>query len=97
MSVWIRNSDGKLFDNEEDAYLDSIEQEDTDYLLDIITCEGFIPYDDLLHWAADHEGFWEHYQDQISEARGTIFDDDYRELDEDDLTALERLGVIPTA
>lgn len=34
--------------------------------------------------------------DTYEEARGMNFDDDYREMDEDDEDALKRLGVIPT-
>ena len=96
MSRWIRNFDNKIFDDEEDAYLDSIENENLDYLLDTIICFDLISHTDLVYWAAQQDGFWEEFDTQISEARGMNFDDDYREIDEDDEDALKRLGVIPT-
>lgn len=84
MNQWVRNEDGKIFDNEEDAYLDSLETLDSAYLFDIICAEDLIPHDKLLHWVMGLDEFWEHFQDEIADARGIMFIDNYHAVDEDE-------------
>lgn len=81
MEYWKRESDGKIFYNGEEAYLDSIEHEDLDTLEDYLL--GAIDFDlhKLLHWAIRLDGFWEVFQDEITEARELIFEDNYTNWD----------------
>ena len=93
--MWIRDRDKKQFDSEEDAWLDSIENETHDDLLDTLIClDWLIPYSTLLEWAMEQDGFWERFQDEISEARQRNFEEDYSDIEDDDIDILRRMGVI---
>ena len=93
MERWLRNSDNKIFDSEEDAFDDSLENEDLELLLDTIIAFKLISYTDLLRWAARRDEFWDRFETQIFEARTMIFDDNYIEISDEEL---EALGIIPT-
>lgn len=93
--MWVRNRDNKVFDNGEDAYLDSIENEAQEDLFNTLICmDWLICYDELLEWAMEQDGFWERFQDEITEARQHNFDEDYSEIEDDDIDILRRMGVI---
>lgn len=93
MERWLRNSDNKIFDSEEDAFDDSIENEELELLIDTIIWDDLIPLNDLLRWAAGRDEFWDRFETQIHEARQRIFEDNYIEVDDEEL---EALGIIPT-
>lgn len=76
MEYWQRY-DGKRFDTEEDAYIDSIENEDIDTLEDYLLKAVDLDVSKLLHWAMEQDGFWEAFQDEITAAREMIFEDNY--------------------
>ena len=81
MEVW-RRDDGVEFESEEDAYLDSFEYCDAslaDALCDTLNS------DKLLDWAMKQEGFWEAFDDEITEARGMLFENSYEHWTEPDL------------
>lgn len=84
MEYWERNADGKRFDNEEDAYIDSIENETKEDLLNTLVCHDLIPQVNLLEWAMEQDSFWERFQDEITEARGLNFDYDYTCWDDEE-------------
>lgn len=93
--MWVRNRDNKVFDSEEDAYLDSIKNETQEDLFNTFICmDWLIRYDELLLWAMEKDGFWEYFQDEITEARQRNFDEDYSEIEDDDIDILRRMGVI---
>lgn len=74
MEVWRRN-DGVEFESEEDAYLDSLEycaEDLVDALCDTLNS------DKLLDWAMRQDGFWEAFDDEITEARGMLFENYYQ-------------------
>lgn len=77
MEYWQRNKDGKHFDNEEDAYLDCLDNEDEAVLENYLRDFSSLSFGDLLHWAMGEQAFWEHFQDEITETREMIFDDNY--------------------
>jgi len=81
MEVW-RRDDGVEFDTEEEAYLDSLEYCDDvfeDVFLDVVDSGK------LLKWAMEQEGFWEAFDDEITKARGMLFEDYYQNWTEPDL------------
>jgi hypothetical protein len=84
MEYWQRNEDNKRFDNEEDAYLDYLDNEDEAALEDYLHDLGFLSFGDLLHWAMGEQAFWEHFQDEIAEARESLFEDAYSHWEEPD-------------
>lgn len=84
MEYWQRNEDGARFDSEEDAYLDYLDKEDDATLEDYLRDLGFLSFGDLLHWAMKEQAFWEHFQDEITEARESLFKDAYSHWDEPD-------------
>lgn len=84
MEYWQRNSDGEIFDNEEDAYIDSIEREDVDTLEDYLLKAVDFDISKLFYWAIQQDGFWEAFQDEITEAREMIFEDDYSHWEDPD-------------
>lgn len=84
MEYWQRNEDGVRFDNEEDAYLDYLDKEDDVALEDYLRDLGFLSFGDLLHWAMGEQAFWEHFQDEITEARESLFEEFYSHWDEPD-------------
>lgn len=93
--MWVRNRDNKVFNSEESAYLDSIENETQEDLFNTLVCmDWLIRYDELLLWAMEKDGFWEYFQDEITEARQRNFDEDYSEIEDDDIDILRRMGVI---
>lgn len=84
MEYWQRNEDGKRFDSEEGAYLDYLDKEDGAALEDYLRDLGSLSFGDLLHWAMGEQAFWEHFQDEITEARESLFEDLYSHWDEPD-------------
>lgn len=84
MEYWQRNEDGARFDCEEDAYLDYLDNEDETALEDYLRDLGFLSFGDLLHWAMGKQAFWEHFQDEIAEARGSLFEDAYSHWEDPD-------------
>ncbi len=84
MEYWQRNEDGVRFDSEEDAYQDYLGNEDDAALEDYLRDLGSLAFGDLLHWAMGQEAFWEHFQDEITEARESLFEDFYSHWDEPD-------------
>ncbi len=80
MEVW-RRDDGVEFKSEEEAYLDSLEY-CGDSLADAL-CDT-LNSDKLLSWAMKQEEFWEAFDDEITEARGMLFEDFYSHWDEPD-------------
>ena len=81
MEVW-RRDDGVEFESEEEAYLDSFDycaDELTDALCDTLNSNK------LLDWAMKQEGFWEAFDDEITEARGMLFENYYQNWTEPDL------------
>lgn len=76
MEYWQRY-DNKRFDTEEDAYIDSIENEDISTLEDYLLKAVDLDISKLLHWATEQDGFWEAFQDEITAAREMIFEDNY--------------------
>jgi hypothetical protein len=90
MEIWVYSDFDreKVFDNEEDAYQDYLENEDTAYLEDAIVDE--IEWLDLLHWAMDQEAFWEHFQDEITRARERNFEDTYACWDKAEYEAFKK-------
>lgn len=84
MEYWQRNEDGARFDSEEDAYLDYLGNEDDAAVEDYLRDLGFLSFGDLLHWAMGEQAFWEHFQDEITEARESLFEDAYSHWDEPD-------------
>ena len=84
MEYWQRNPDGEIFDNEEDAYIDSIEREDIDTLEDYLLKAVDFDISKLFHWAIQQDGFWEAFQDEITEAREMIFEDTYSHWEDPD-------------
>lgn len=84
MEYWQRNEDGVRFNSEEDAYQDYLGNEDDAALEDYLRDFGPITFDDLLHWAMGQDAFWEHFQDEITEARESLFEDFYSHWDEPD-------------
>ena len=83
MEVW-RRDDGVEFESEEDAYQDFLENEDVDTLEDYLLKAVDLDVSALLHWAMKQDGFWEAFQDVITEARGMFFEDTYSHWDEPD-------------
>ena len=81
MEIW-RRDDGVEFESEEEAYLDSLEYRG-DELADVV-CNIINP-DKLLDWAMKQEGFWEAFDDEITEARGMLFEEFYQNWTEADL------------
>lgn len=77
MEYWQRNKDGVRFDTEEDAWLDSIENEDQEDLFNTLLGHNLIPQEKMLEWIMGQDGFWEAFQDEITEARTIIFNYDY--------------------
>lgn len=77
MEIWVYSdaNQEKVFDNEEDAYQDYLNNEDIDYLEDALAYE--IDGMDLLHWAMKQDAFWEYFQDAITRAREQCFEDTY--------------------
>lgn len=90
MEYWLRNKDGKHFYEAESAYLDYLDNEDEVALEDYLRDLGFLSFGDLLHWAMGEQAFWEHFQDEITEARQTLFEDEYShwETSDDDVDEL---------
>jgi len=84
MEYWQRNKDGKCFDNEEDVYQDFLENEDVDTLKDYLLKAVDLDVTALLDWAMNQDGFWEAFQDIITEAREMMFEDTYCHWDESD-------------
>jgi hypothetical protein len=84
MEYWERNEDGVHFDTEEDAYQDFLENEDVDTLEDYLLKAVDLDVSALLHWAMSQDGFWEAFQDVITEAREMMFEDTYCHWDEPD-------------
>ena len=76
MKYWQRY-DNKRFDTEEDAYQDFLENEDVDTLEDYLLRAVDLDVSALLHWAMSQDGFWEAFQDVITEAREMMFEDTY--------------------
>lgn len=76
MEYWQRY-DNKRFDTEEDAYQDSLENEEVDVLEDYLLKAVGLDVSALLHWAMSQDGFWEAFQDEITEAREMMFEDNY--------------------
>ena len=86
MEYWQRY-DNKRFNTEEDAYQDSLENEESDVLEDYLLKAVGLDVSALLHWAMGQDGFWEAFQDEITEAREIMFEDNYchwEEPDDDD-------------
>ena len=81
MEIW-RRDDGVEFDSEEGAYLDSLEYCD-DELADTLC--NIVDDNKLLCWAMQQDGFWEAFDDEITEARGMLFEDYYTCWDESEL------------
>lgn len=77
MEIWVYSdaNQEKVFDNEEDAYQDYLNNEDMTNLEDALAYE--IDWQDLLHWAVEQDAFWEHFQDEITRAREQCFEDAY--------------------
>lgn len=84
MDYWQRNEDGARFDCEEDAYLDYLDKEDDAALEDYLRDLGYLSFGDLLHWAMGEQAFWEHFQDEITEARESLFEDAYSHWEDPD-------------
>ena len=84
MEYWQRNEDGVEFDTEEDAYQDYLDNEDDAALEDCLREFEILSFDDLLHWVMGQEAFWERFQDEIAEARQSLFEDFYSHWDESD-------------
>ena len=84
MEYWQRNEDGARFDSEEEAYLDYLDKEDDAALEDYLRDLGFLSFGDLLHWAMGEQAFWEHFQDEITEARESLFEDAYSHWEDPD-------------
>lgn len=76
MEYWQRYDD-KRFDTEEDAYQDFLENEDVSTLEDYLLKAVDLDVSALLHWAMSQDGFWEAFQDVITEAREMMFEDTY--------------------
>lgn len=76
MEYWQRY-DNKRFDTEEDAYQDFLENEDVETLEDYLLKAVDLDVSALLHWAINQDGFWEAFQDVITEAREMMFEDTY--------------------
>lgn len=83
MEYWQRYDD-KRFDTEEDAYQDFLENEDVDTLEEYLLKAVDLDVSALLHWAMGQDGFWEAFQDVITEAREMMFEDTYCHWDEPD-------------
>ena len=83
MEYWQRY-DNKRFDTEEDAYQDFLENEDVDTLEDYLLTVVDLDVTALLHWAIGQDGFWEAFQDVITEAREMMFEDTYCHGEEPD-------------
>ena len=81
MEVW-RRDDGVEFESEEEAYLDSLEY-CADELPDMLGCG--MNFSKLLNWAMKQDGFWEAFDDEITEARGMLFENYYQNWTEPDL------------
>ena len=81
MEYW-RRDDGIEFESEEEAYLDSFEYCE-DALADTLC--NILDSDKLLSWAMKQEGFWEAFDNEITEARGMLFEDFYQNWTEPDL------------
>lgn len=81
MEVW-RRDDGVDFKSEEEAYLDSLEYCD-DELADTLC--AILNSNKLLDWAMKQDGFWEAFDDEITEARGMLFENYYQNWTEPDL------------
>ena len=81
MEIW-RRDDGVEFESEEEAYLDSLEYCD-DELPDMLGCG--MDFSKLLNWAMRQDGFWEAFDDEITEARGMLFETYYQNWTEPDL------------
>lgn len=108
MEYWQRY-DNKRFDTEEDAYQDFLENEDVGTLEDYLLKAVDLNVSALLHWAINQDGFWEAFQDEITEAREMMFEDSYchwEEPDDDDdeddwvdpiIKAKNREGLTPYA
>ena len=84
MEYWQRNEDGARFNSEEDAYLDYLDKEDDIALEDYLRDLGYLSFGDLLHWAMGEQAFWEHFQDEITEARESLFEDAYSHWEDPD-------------
>jgi len=76
MEYWQRYDD-KRFDTEEDAYQDFLENEDVDTLEEYLLKVVDLDITALVHWAMSQDGFWEAFQDVITEAREMMFEDAY--------------------
>ena len=76
MEYWQRY-DNKRFDTEEDAYQDFLENEDVETLEEYLLKVVDLDVTALLHWAMSQDGFWEAFQDVITEAREMMFEDTY--------------------
>lgn len=83
MEYWQRY-DNKRFDTEEDAYQDSLENEEVDVLEEYLLKVVDLDVSALLHWAMNQDGFWEAFQDEITEAREIMFEDNYCHCEEPD-------------
>lgn len=77
MEIWVYSdaNEEKVFDNEEDAYQDYLNNEDMTFLEDVLAYE--IDWLDLLRWAMGQDAFWKHFQDEITRAREQCFEDAY--------------------
>ena len=81
MEIW-RRDDGVEFESEEEAYFDSFEYCDDDLISAL--CD-VLNSDKLLSWAMEQDGFWEAFDDEITEARGMLFENYYTCWEESDL------------
>lgn len=95
MEYWQRY-DGKRFDTEEEAYEDYLNNEDTEYLEDILLYfdEGFSA-SNLLHWAMKQPAFWEAFEDDIERARQEAFENQYCCWEEPDLDEAQEISGWP--
>ena len=75
MEYWVRDEDYKRFDTREDAYEDSLINEDRGYFAERL--EGYFTLEELLYWAMQQDGFWEHFYDKIAEAEEECFINSY--------------------
>lgn len=76
--MW-ENEWGDIFDSEEEAYEDCCSRMTIDDYADGMIYH--LSYDDLLQWAMEQEGFWEHFEDIMANIRQEFFINYYSEIE----------------
>lgn len=80
--VWEFVRTGAILEDEECVYEDSYDTMDNEDFEQYFSYQ--VSYTDLLNWARSQDGFYEHFNDEITRARDEFIQENYIKIEEEE-------------